>query len=91
MSVKGQSRPNWAVRAMSAFHPSATTEWTSQDVSNVPEADNRPPNGVRRTGRRPVVQNLRLQEGQQVGVDRFRLRGRHAMREALIGLQRAVL
>jgi hypothetical protein len=39
----------------------------------------------------PVVQTLRLQEGQQIGVDRFRLRGRHAMREALIGLQRAVL
>src|SRR5450755_1313664 len=39
----------------------------------------------------PVVQTLRLQEGEQVGVDCFRLRGRHAMREALIGLQRAVL
>jgi hypothetical protein len=24
---------------MSAFHPSATTEWTPQDVSNVPISD----------------------------------------------------
>src|SRR6266581_39799 len=30
-------------------------------------------------------------ESQQVGVDRFRLRGRHAVREALVGLQRSVL
>jgi hypothetical protein len=24
---------------MSAFHPSATTEWTPQDVSNVPDTE----------------------------------------------------
>jgi|ERR1700739_2428888 hypothetical protein len=51
----------------------------------------RPPNGVRLARTPSVVQTLRLQEGQQVGVDCFRLRGRHAMREALVSLQRAVL
>ena len=32
----GQTRPNRAVSAMSAFHPLATTERTSQDVFDVP-------------------------------------------------------
>jgi hypothetical protein len=49
-----------------------------------------PPNGVRPTGRRSVVQTSRLQEGQQVCVDRFRLRGRHAVWEVLVGLERPV-
>jgi hypothetical protein len=42
------------------------------------------------TGRRSVVQTSRLQEGQQVCVDRFRLRGRHAVWEVLVGLKRPV-
>jgi hypothetical protein len=58
--------------------------------SSGPQADNRPPNGVRPTGRRSVVQTSRLQEGQQVCVDRFRLRGRHAVWEVLVGLERPV-
>src|SRR6185312_2609390 len=32
-----------------------------------------------------------LDEGEQIGVDRGRFRGRHAVRKALVGLQRAVL
>src|SRR5258708_7322808 len=32
----GQSLPNWAARATSAFPPLAATERTSRDVSNVP-------------------------------------------------------
>jgi hypothetical protein len=55
-----------------------------------PEADDRPPSGVRSTGRRSVVQTSRLQEGQQVCVDHFRLRGRHAVWEVLVGLKRPV-
>ena len=38
MSVQGQSRPNRAIRATSAFAPLATTKRTSLDVSKVPIA-----------------------------------------------------
>jgi hypothetical protein len=70
----------------------ATVRCSCRTVSNSAFAADTPTGGVRMAGRRLIVaQALRLQEGQQVGVDCFRLRGRHAMREALIGLQRAVL
>jgi len=39
MSLLGHSRPNWAVRAMSAFHPLATTERTSHHVGFVQKGD----------------------------------------------------
>src|SRR5258708_12393695 len=38
-SALGHSRPKWAFRVMSAFHPLATKVRTSRDVSNVPTAD----------------------------------------------------
>jgi hypothetical protein len=46
----GRTRPNWAVRAMSAFYPVATTERTLQDVSNVPNAEVIPTRDVAKRG-----------------------------------------
>jgi|tagenome__1003787_1003787.scaffolds.fasta_scaffold17183397_1 hypothetical protein len=55
-------------------------------------AETRTRNEFSRPGAKtPNKVDLRLQKGQQVGIDRFRLSGWHAMRKALIGLQRAVL
>src|ERR1019366_5478358 len=46
---------------------------------------------LRRASRCLSTAFLTLDESQQVGVDRVRLRGWHAMREVLIGLERPVL
>jgi len=39
MTALGHSRPNWTVRAMSAFLPLATKLRTSRHVQKVPETD----------------------------------------------------
>ena len=74
---------------MSALPPKADIRQRIEHVCFVPKAD--VTNVHWRLALGATASALRLQEGQQVGVDRVRLRGRHAMREALIGLQRAVL
>src|SRR5262245_59422394 len=51
-------------------------------------------NGMSAFGQKPTyawATRSRLYEGQQVGIDGVGIRCRHAMREALVGLQRPVL
>ena len=45
-ALSGQSRPNWAVSATSAFHLTATELRTSLDVLDVPEAEVQPPHSI---------------------------------------------
>ena len=57
-----------------------------------PEQEVGTPRGREPRGHRTLPStSLSLDERQQIGVDRLRLRGGHSVREALVGLQRPVL
>src|SRR6478735_8203030 len=60
-------------------------------VAAPPMQHRQKPRRDRRCSFETVMAALALDEREKVGVDGFGLRGRHAVRETLIGLQRAVL
>jgi hypothetical protein len=86
------SRPGHAAPGGLLFQVGAMTQLRSSDASRLIEVPRRISPCVeafRDDHRRPRVSTF--DEGEQVGVYRFRLGGRHAVRKALVSLERSVL
>lgn len=71
------------------MNPPRTSEELARRVELAPKQTTSLGAGI--LGQAAPLPLLSSYESQQVGVDRFRLRGRHPVGEALVGLERSVL